>query len=751
MPFLAPAIAAISASLAPVVAFLTTNFVGRLLVSVAASALMQALASKTSAQGSGISTTVTQTGGVNPGSFVLGRYATAGTHVCPPMSFNSASGSPLHYLTYVIELGDLPGQTLDRVIINDQYVSLGTTPEALYGFGFPVLGQGYAWVKYYNGSQVAADPYLLAQYGSYPTRPWTSDMIGRGLCYAIVTFDFNREIWNGFPRVRFEMGGVPLYDIRKDSTAGGVGAHRWATPATWEQTTNPMVMIYNIMRGISFQDGSVWGGRVAAADLTPASFMAAMNECDVASPATGGGTEAQFRAGFEVTLDQEPADVIAELLKACSGQIVEVGGRWKVRAGGPGLPVYFFTDADVVISQPQDLKPFPGLEGSFNGIHASYPEPDSLWESKDAPPRYNAAYEAEDQARRRVADLPLPAVPYGAQVQRLMVAYIKEERRFRRHGLTLPPDAAILEPLDAISWTSTTNGYASKVFEVSEVTDDLRNCLQRVALRERDPGDYSYPVDILLPQAPGVPGAVLPVAQSVPGWAVAGFSRTDAAGVARRPALRLSWTGSGQNDVRAIQWEVRVTATGTLISQGSTHDVAAGQVIIDGLLPAVSYQARGRFVVDRATIWTSWLAATTPDLRLGSGDLDPVFAGQIAAATDTTAPPVPVGLNVTSMARGDGTSLVTATVTASVATDFAEHEFQIKETTGGTYTGFKTADDRQEWVKVSGVSYAVQVAAFDRNANDSAFCAAVVHVAVADAVAPATPTTFNVATGYGVA
>ena len=66
MPFLAPAIAAISAFLAPVITFATSTFVGRLLVSVAASALMQALASKTSAQGAGISTTVTQTGGVNP-------------------------------------------------------------------------------------------------------------------------------------------------------------------------------------------------------------------------------------------------------------------------------------------------------------------------------------------------------------------------------------------------------------------------------------------------------------------------------------------------------------------------------------------------------------------------------------------------------------------------------------------------------------------------------------------------------------
>ena len=53
--------------------------------------------------------------------------------------------------------------------------------------------------------------------------------------------------------------------------------------------------------------------------------LAAMNECDFASPAAGGGTGAQFRAGVEVTLDREPAGVVAALLKACSGQMVDIG------------------------------------------------------------------------------------------------------------------------------------------------------------------------------------------------------------------------------------------------------------------------------------------------------------------------------------------------------------------------------------------------------------------------------------------
>jgi hypothetical protein len=637
MPFIAPAIAAISAALSSsaVVAFLTTNIVGRLLVSVAASALMTALSAPNSgpksSQGGGISTTYTQSGALNPLSFVLGRYATGGTMVCPPMSHGTSGKTPNAYLTYVIALGCVAGPTLESVIINGEAVTLGSPTHADYGQSVQGRYLGYAWVKYYDGSQTAADAGLIAKYGSYPSRPWSSDMIGRGVPYAIVTFRYNPEIWNGpFPEVRFVMGGIPLYDIRKDSTAGGSGSHRWANRATWEPTVNCFVAIYNIQRGITLNEGSVWGGGIAANDLDLTSYVAAMNECDVAVRAAT-GTEAQFRFGFEVTVDRKPADVIAELLKASSGQVVENGGKWKARAGGPGMPVYFFTDGDVVVTKPQDFKPFPGLESSFNGINAAYPEPASLWESKPAPPRYNATYETEDQGRRRVASVDFPAVPYPDQVQRLMRAYIEEERRFRRHGLSLPPDAAILEPLDAVSWTSAENGYSSKVFEVSEFTDDLRTMIQHVALRERDPSDYSYPEGMFLPSVAGVPGVVVPAAQSVTSWAVNGISIPDATGAARRPGLQLSWDGVDQDDVTGVKWQVRVKATGVVVSTGSTHDVDNGSVpVSEGLLPATQYEARGRFVTDRSTTWSSWLTATTPPNYISATD----FAGGTIPAVD---------------------------------------------------------------------------------------------------------------------
>jgi len=93
----------------------------------------------------------------------------------------------------VIEICSAPGAKLERLILNDDYVEIGTGAHADYGL--PILGdyEGHAWIRYYDGSQTAADPMLLARYGTHPDRPWTADMVGTGLCYAILTFYYDRE------------------------------------------------------------------------------------------------------------------------------------------------------------------------------------------------------------------------------------------------------------------------------------------------------------------------------------------------------------------------------------------------------------------------------------------------------------------------------------------------------------------------------------------------------------------------------
>lgn len=614
--------------------FLTTHWLGRLLASTALTALQAALTPRPPTPG--IATEYTLTGDTNPCGFVLGTYATAGDMVCPPMSHGEVGGTPNAFLTYVIALSDVPGQALLRLIIDGAYVTRGGVAHAEYGQPLEGRLAGRAWVKYYDGSQTAADPMLLAKYGSYPERPWTADMIGRNVCYAILTFQYDRERFTGLPVCRFEMAGIPLYDPRLDSTVGGAGAHRWANRTTWTASGNPMVQTYNLLRGVEIPGLGTYGGQVEAADLPLDVWFTAMNACDVTAPGSlplFGGMPT-WAAGIEVRVDREPASIIEELLKAATAQMTDNAGVWKPRVGPPGLPVLFITDDDQIVTRPQDRDPFPPADQRYNGVAASYPEPSALWEVKTAPPRYNPAWEIEDGGRR-VASLQLPAVPVGGQVQRIMEALARDERRHLRHGFSLPPMAAILEPLDTISWTSAWRGYTGKLFEVGEVADDLKTMLQQVAVRECDPADWVWNTSFEKPIA--IPSAVTvyPASVTVPGFDLLAHSIADGAGTPRRAALRPVWTASGMTGFRGLEYEVRVQATGTIIARNSITDTGPGETILsEGILGGIAYQARSRPIADRPVAWTDWKSATTSDVRIGMVDLaTPV----LAAINDTAA------------------------------------------------------------------------------------------------------------------
>lgn len=612
----------------------------KLLASVALSALSTALAPKPKA--AGIRSSQLLTGGTQPESFILGRYATNGTLAAPAMSHGSVGDTPNAYLTYVIEIG-AGSHALAGLILDGEEVTIETTsPHASYGQRIGGRFNGFAWIKFYDGTQVVADPMLLAKYPIPAVRPWTADMVGRGISYAILTFRFGRRVFQGWPNVRFVADGPPLYDPRQDSTAGGSGAQRWDDPSTWTRTHNPKVMKYNMLRGITLA-GMIWGGGVPAADLPYANWAAAMNACDVAVDDGDGGTEPQYRAGFEVIASDEPMAVIEELDKTCAGATVENGGVWRTRAGAPGLPVKFLTDDDILIDGPEDFRPFPSIEDIFNGIEVSYPDPESLWESRDADPLYNAIWEAEDgsfewdddlgelvnRPRRLVAQLDMPACPYPLQVQRVMAAIIADHRRMRRHTLSLPPDFSVVEPLDVISWTSEANGYSAKSFELGEVRREILTGNVLVTLREVDPEDYDPPVGLVRPAPPDTTPA-RPALQILPGWGVTASALVDAGSTARRPAITASWTAAGVEDARGIRIAIRLDGDSSDGRELPLQDAAAGSVILaDGILPATNYQLRALPVLDRETDWTAWTPVTTLDVRASLADLEADIASHL--------------------------------------------------------------------------------------------------------------------------
>ena len=605
-----------------------------------------------------------------PATIILGRTATAGDLV-----YAGSFGPNNATYVLVLELGDLPAR-LRRVMVNGAWVTLSATEKA-DGRGVVEYrnkkGEDTLSIKVFDGLQTTASAYLLDVFGDDPDRPWKADMIGRGIPYAVVSATFNPKIHRGVPELLFELDGARLYDPRRDSSIGGTGVQRWSNPATWSgfgdpACENPVVQIYNIMLGLRdpITGAPLWGGSdIAQRDLPAASWFAAMNECDRLMPAGESGVEEpQYRAGIEIALEDEtePADVIDALLAACQGQIAEAAGAWVIRAGPPGAAVFGFSDDDVIVTSPEELDPFPGLDQVFSGVSGRYPEPEDGWQDKEAPVRINATYQAEDGGRLRVAPLSFPTVPYRAQVQRLMASALKDGRRFRRHTVVLPPEARALGPLDVVAWTSARHGYEAKQFTV-DLIEDLANGCVALALREVDPSDYDFGAGELLPTSVGYLGRPDRLPQPLD-FGAEGVSLPDAEGNARRPGIRLDWNplrqGTGvryqlqlvdrpddlpvlgghdtsDDDYAPSSLEVFAgqpleIETDQPLVAASVSDIRAGTTIItEGVLPAAGYRIRARTVPNGA--WCPWIAVETPDTRVSALDLDAALNSRIDTAT----------------------------------------------------------------------------------------------------------------------
>lgn len=566
-----------------------------------------------------------QTGGDNPLSFIMGFYATGG-HLKYAGTWGNSGETPNAYYSKVISVSDLPVRGLAGFFVNGERVTLAGTDTGDLGravLEYRVNGVDHLWVKFYDGTQTVADPLMRAKFGSDADRPYTVDMIGRGVSYFVATALVNRELFSGFPEYLAEINGIELDDPRGDG-----------------QHDNPMVGIYTLMKGIYYGDEWVYGPQnITDANFVYSNLEAQMDKCDALRDGT---TEKRFRFGMEVNVDAEPHAIIGELLKACEGRVAEIGGIYKFLVGEPDAAVVSITDEDVVITKGQTYEPFPGFENLFNGIGATYPEPAEAWESKEAPPRYRSDLEALDDNRRLPFTTDYKAVPYALQVQELMRAAIEEVRRFRRHTQTMPPEWWEYEPLDAVAWTSARNGYSAKSFIITAM-DDLPNANQFVGLQEIDPSDYDWVSAYELPWNISPLVIARPTPQVSTGWTSAPYTVVDGDGNDRRPGIEIFWD-AGLADVQHVRIQVRESwgikkVVADVLRDYDRAAVSPSHVVDNpSILHSTLYEWRGIYVPfsGRVTRWTNqdvdgtegaWGTETTPTVKLGRldvvyGDID---------------------------------------------------------------------------------------------------------------------------------
>lgn len=593
-----------------------------------------------------------------PLRLIVGDYVTAGQR-----KYIGSWGKNTRFITEVIEVSSVP-QGFSGLWVNDEQgelfdgyrghfpppsggpskvadiIETTSVPSGSYDLGIPLknlskdgtVTRALVWVKWVDGTQTAADPMLRYVFGSDADYPWTTDHIGRGKTYAIVTTQYDAEYLTSYPRFLFQPAPLPMYDWRKDSSNGGSGSHRWGNRATYEATRNPAVIAYNIARGIYYGSEWVYGGKnLDAWRLPVAEWTAAANECDDAVTLAGGGTQPRYRCGLEISADMEPAGVLEELGKAANMRFAEVGGRLKPIVGLPGSAVMSITDGDILISEGQSFNPFYPVSETFNAISATYPEPGEKWTAKDAPEYVNAEAMAED-GKYLPTSMNYAAVPYARQVQRLMRAQMRDFRRMRRHQFHLPPDAYGLEPgIDLISWTSDRNGYGNKLFMVESVSK-TPGMNVAVSLREVDPSDYDWSSDFEKPVVITPPKNPRPPVQSADGFNVAPAVIEDATTKARRPDVLATYVGE-EAGVTNIQIRARVQGKTEIVIDTLRRWNEAQSWRSFNVLPATTYEFQAKLfsnITPRGE-WSAWKIVTTPDVGFSWEDWDADLRDEIEA------------------------------------------------------------------------------------------------------------------------
>jgi hypothetical protein len=584
-------------------------------------------------------------GGDNPLSFIMGEFATAGKLVYVNQ-YTDDGGSINNKLALVVSLSEVPVSALSSFIwINGEKNTIDfahasptdpTDTDPYFNGDAPGPGfyrvneynkdddddykRQYCWVKFYDGTQTVVDPYLAATFGADPDKPWTDDMIGRGCAYAIVVCRYSKKgIWSGIPEFKFVVKGVPLYDISKDSTMGGSGAQRWNTPSTWAWSDNPVVMKYNIIMGLRQSGDWFYGGQDTSQYQLPASYwLAAIAHCnETVHKASTDEDIKRYTAGCEVSIDQQPIDVIKELDKTCAGYTTEYGGVWKTWSGPPGTSVFSLTDDDIVITEEQTDELFK--TDTYCGVRATYTKPEEGWVAKEFPPLIFDDFLTEDDGIQQIAELQLPFVTENNQAHRLMRLLVQDSRRQITHSLQLPPYAYILEPFDVLTWSSDRNGYDNKKFQVTAI-DDLPNCNQQVMLREVNPSDYDWDTIYELPDPVGPLNPVKPGSLALD-FTVAADQVDRPGGGKDKPAIAINWDwGLPDVDLKWVKWEVRrsvtqpkVIAHGTFFNtEDSTRTITSSAFRFKQ-----SFQVRLFAQPERpwrGSSWTAWKDVTLVDI-----------------------------------------------------------------------------------------------------------------------------------------
>lgn len=222
-----------------------------------------------------------------------------------------------------------------------------------------------------------------------------------------------------------------VYDWRKDSTAGGSGAHRRDNPATWEYSPNPVVCWVHDKWACQGYDWTRRFSRIL--DL----LTAEANACEVMIPTLAGPSVRRYDAFVWYDEHGDPKETDDRFIRATDGWMTELGdGSLLFRVGRAVVSPFTITD-DVIL----DYSWIGGIPTSrrINEVQPRYLVPELIYELAPAPAFIDPAHQADHGPLPTLLDL--EEVTNISQCMRLAKSKFSEVNAFYTGTWTLDLDA----------------------------------------------------------------------------------------------------------------------------------------------------------------------------------------------------------------------------------------------------------------------------------------------------------------------
>jgi hypothetical protein len=268
---------------------------------------------------------------------IYGEAWTAGD-----LRFRGTAGINNADLYLLIVLAGHEIDSVQKVIGDKQVLTLdgGGTVSAVAG------SSTHGWVGRINirilsgTDSQTADAVLTTNFGS----GWDSNHKLGGLAYAIVHLTFDETALNSIPEFRFLVRGRKVYDPRLDSTNGGSGAHRLATPSTWAWSRNAVLCNNDFDRGVSINSVVVAGLGIASTRFDWPNVIAEANVCDESVSLDAGGNQKRYTADGIIDPRLAPTEIRRNFQLAFAGESALADGKLRYYAGAYRTPTLSLVD-----------------------------------------------------------------------------------------------------------------------------------------------------------------------------------------------------------------------------------------------------------------------------------------------------------------------------------------------------------------------------------------------------------------------